>query len=336
MSMHRSSMHFLQHFQPNPSRRFLDLPVEGATFREMGSGKEGRGKPPRTDPPEASGKFPVARRIELPESIDDVAPKRALHAVVEEESVSKPAPAERPLGRRTRSALAWLERAMAAKSPRARSKAAREGLVGVADVETQALLLRQLYLGELESGKFDRAKDVAEQLITLGTMPDVARHDAARACQALGKLDEAIAHLREAVKLAPQGRIAFHLSTLGALLYAAGHSDEARVPLEAAIATSGSALPLVRGQLALAKHASGDDTAELDLAFHELQHDRAGEGYGRFVLGELAYARGDRRAAQIYLEAFLAKVRRARPAARAALAPEVARAEATLGRIAWN
>jgi len=288
--------------------------------------KDGRGKPPSRDPiaPEASGRFPVARRVDpSPTTTDAPTPT--------------PAPtADRPVGRRARSATACLERALAAKTPAARTKAAREGLVGVCDVETQALLLRQLYLGELEGGHFERAKQVAEQLVELGTMPDVARHDAARACQALGRVEEAIAHLREAVKLAPDARVSFHLSTLGALLYAAGHADEARVPLEAAIATSGAAQPLVRGQLALAKHASGDDTAELDLAFHELQHDRAGEGYGRFVLGELAFARGDRRAAQIYLEAFLAKVRRARPAARAALAPEVARAESTLGRIAWN
>jgi tetratricopeptide (TPR) repeat protein len=286
--------------------------------------KDGRGKPPspREFSPEASGRFPVAKRVDAKRG-DTPAPSPVTRT-------------DRPLGRRARSAVDCLERALAAKTPAARAKAAREGLVGVADVETQALLLRQLYLGELEGGHFDRAREVAEQLVVLGAMPDVARHDAARACQALGRLDEAITHLREAVKLAPDTRISFHLSTLGALLYAAGHADEARVPLEAAIATSGSAQPLVRGQLALAKHASGDETAELDVAYHELQHDRAGEGYGRFVLGELAFARGDRRAAQIYLEAFLAKVRRARPAARAALAPEVARAESTLGRIAWN
>src|SRR5258708_2796742 len=246
----------------------LDGSSFGATFGRMGDGKEGRGKPPtsRILPPEASGKFPVARRIELP--ADDV-------------PVTQRRRSDRLLGRRAKSASASLERAMSAKSPAAPAKSARERLVGVCDVETQALLLRQLYLGELEGGHYARAKEVAEQLVELGTMPDVARHDAARACQALGLFEEAIAHLRQAVKLAPDTRVHFHLSTLGALLYAAGHPDEARIPLEAAIATSGSAQPLVRGQLALATHASGDDTAELDLAFHELQHDRAGEGYGR-------------------------------------------------------
>jgi hypothetical protein len=114
-------------------------------------------------------------------------------------------------------------------------------------------------------------------------------------------------------------------------LWLSGRFDEARVTLQSAQTSA-----LVRAQIALVRHAAGDTGAELDLAFHELQHDRAGEGYGRFVLGELASARGDRRTAQMYLEAFLAKVRRSRPAARAALSPEVARATATLGRIAWN
>ncbi|GAC1554068.1 MAG: hypothetical protein NVS3B10_15570 [Polyangiales bacterium] len=295
----------------------------------MGQGKDGRDKPRLPDAPEASGKFPVARRVEPdePEPVV-VEPPRAPHPAANRRS-------DRPAAR-TRSAVSHLERAMKAKTPAARAKHARAGLVGVADVETQALLLRQLYLGELESGAFERAREVAEQMVTTGVMPDVARHDAARACQALGALDEAITHLREAVRIAPDARQSFHLSTLGALLYVAGRPGEARIPLEAALATAGDAGPLIKGQLALARHASGDSSAELDLAYHELQHDRAAEGYGRFVLGELAFARGDRRAAQVYLEAFIARVRRSRPAARAALGPEVTRATETLGRIVFN
>ena len=288
-------------------------------------------RPPRdSDPPAASGKFRVASKAEQA----DVTERIELEAV----PASEPTRARKGAVPRKAalSATACLERAMKAKTPAARGRYARRGLVGLCDRETQALLLRQLYLGELEGGDFARARQVAEQLIELGVLPDVARHDAARACQALGALDDAITHLRAAVEVAPAQRRGFHLSTLGSLLYVAGKSADAEAPLEAALAAPEAALPLLRGQLALVRHELGEDDGGLDLAYHELLHDRCGEGYGRFVLGELAYARGDRRSAQLYLEAFLAKVRRSRPAARAALSPEVTRAEQTLGRIVWN
>ena len=293
--------------------------------------KDSRGNPPDrpSDPPHAgaaSGKFRIA--VAIPPDAELTPKKR------------KKSARGRFAGKLARSASACLERALEAKTPASRARHAREGLVSLCDVETQGLLLRQLYRGELEGGQFERARAVAEQLVSLGVLPDVARHDAARACQALGALDDAIVHLREAVRVAPEGRRGFHLSTLGSLLYLAGHAREALGPLEDALATKDAADVLVRGQLALARFAAGlIDGAredELDLAYHELVHDRSGEGYGRFVLGELAFARGDRQAAQLYLQAFLARVRRSRPAAQAALAPEVARAQATLGRITLN
>ena len=296
-------------------------------------GGDSRGKPPdrpsKPAPPSASegdraasGKF----RIAVAAAPAPPEPKKSARG--------------RFAGKLARSASACLERAMKAKTPAARARHAREGLVGICDVETQGLLLRQLYLGELEAGHYQRARDVAEQLVALGVLPDVARHDAARACQALGALDDAIVHLREAVRIAPEGRRGFHLSTLGSLLYVAGQASAALEPLQTALGTKDAAAVLVRGQLALARFAAGlidkEHDDELDLAYHELVHDRSGEGYGRFVLGELAFARGDRRSAQIYLQAFLSRVRRSRPAAQAALAPEVSRAEATLGRIVLN
>jgi tetratricopeptide (TPR) repeat protein len=241
-------------------------------------------------------------------------------------------PVEKARARNEASATDSLEKALKAKTPEARAKYARAGLARTRDVETQSLLLRQLYLGELESGSFTRARKVAEQIIELALMPDVARHDAARACQAEGDFPAAIAYLREAGALAPKERRAFHLSALGGLLYAIGRGEEAVAPLERAIEDGGTPAPLLRGQLALARgHES-----ELDLAYRELVDDPSGEGYGRFVLGELAFQLGDRRRAQLHLDAFLARTRRSRPAARAALAPEIARATSTLGRIVWN
>jgi tetratricopeptide (TPR) repeat protein len=230
------------------------------------------------------------------------------------------------------SATDALEKALAAKTPEARIRHARAGLARHCDDDTKALLLRQLYLGLLETEQFAKARIAAEQMIELGTMPDVARHDAARACQAAGDFETAVEHLRVAVRVGPPERRAFHLSTLGGLLYAMGRSDDAIEPLETAVRENGSPIALLRGQLAL---ATGEENA-LNLAYHTLANDPSGEGYGRFVLGEIAFARGDRQRAQVHLQAFLNRARRARPAARAALAPEIACAEATLGRIVLN
>jgi tetratricopeptide (TPR) repeat protein len=250
------------------------------------------------------------------------------------ESAAKPKvdPVEKARERSEASATNSLEKALKAKTPEARAKHARAGLARTRDLETQSLLLRQLYLGELETGKFTRARRVAEQIIELALMPDVARHDAARACQAEGDFPAAIAYLREAGAMAPKERRSFHLSALGGLLYAIGRGTEAVAPLEQAIVDGGTPAPLLKGQLALAR----GQEPEIDLAYRELVDDPSGEGYGRFVLGELAFQLGDRRRAQLHLDAFLARIRRSRPAARAALAPEIARATATLGRIVWN
>jgi len=242
-----------------------------------------------------------------------------------------------PVREETPSATTCLERAMKAKTPAARAKHARAGLITECDTETQGLLLRQLYLGELEGGNFEKARIAAEQMIELGVLGDVAHHDAARACQAIGEYDAAISHLEEASLVGPPQRRSFHLSTLGGLLYAIGRAADATDPLSRAVEQNDDgATPLLRGQLALAKHAADGDESDLDYAYHELLRDPSGEGYGRFVLGELANARGDRLSARMHLEAFLSKVKRSRPASQAALSPEVARATTTLGSIVWN
>lgn len=238
-----------------------------------------------------------------------------------------------------------LERALHAKTPDARARYARAGLNGPCDLETKALLLRQLYLAELERGRLGIARDLAEQIVALtaldATMADVALHDAARACQAVGDVDAAIEHLRRAVERAPSARRGFHLSTLGGLLYAVGRADEAVAPLERAVEIPSSASLLVRGQLALCRHAAAiagprADGIALDEAYAALSIDASGEGYGRFVLGELAFARGDRAAARRWLESFVTRAKSARAAARIALGPEIAKAEATLTRILAN
>ncbi len=251
---------------------------------------------------------------------------------------------ERAVDSSAASASAALDKALRAASPEARARSARAGLAKQADPETQALLLRQLYLGELECGRYEEAYEAARQAVSLrgGSDPmiDVAHHDAARACQAMEEWDDAVAHLEEAIAKGPAERKLLHLSTLGGLLYAIGRGHEAVAPLERALENAGTLEPLLRAQLVLARRATRKDASptdpELDLAFHELSQDSSGEGYGRFVLGELAAAKDDRVRARLHLEAFLAKVRKSRPAAQAALAAEVARATQTLGTSVWN
>lgn len=243
------------------------------------------------------------------------------------------------LQKSNRSAIQCLEQALHAQNPTQRIKYARMGLSAVHDSETQGLLLRQWYLGELECGHYPKAREISEQLLSLNVLPDVVRHDAARVCQAMGDYDAAVRHLEIASEVAPVERRNFHLSTLGSLLYAIGRIAEARIPLEKALALCPeNTAPLLKAQLALVMHfvQPTSDKRELDVAYHELFNASCSEGYGRFILGELAFVRGERRVSQAHFQKFLEKVRRSRPAAQAALAPEVAHATKNLGRMIWN
>lgn len=304
--------------------------------RAKGGSTPGGSLPPAPQAP-PSGVHPIAKAV-APAIVE-----AAEAAGVQPEALAHPEARRRTAKDRFASRLAkaspsvCLDRAMKAKTSVTRVRHARAGLAaGPCDLDTQAMLLRQLYLGQLERGDWEGARLAAEQFVALDVMPDVARHDAARACQALGDLRAAVDHLRAAAEASPKERRTFHLSTLASVLYVSGRAAEACEALTEALEQDDPAAPLLRGQLALARFAAETDGSELDLAFHELLHDRAGEGYGRFVLGELAMARGDRRSAQLFLQAFLTKAKRARPAAQAALRPEIERATAVLGRLLWN
>ena len=69
----------------------------------------------------------------------------------------------------------------------------------------------------------------------------------------------------------------------------------------------------------------------------QLAQAPCGQGYGRFVLGHLAYAAGEWGAARKYLEAFVRRrTDAARPAMLVALEPEMRMARATLAKMAAN
>jgi hypothetical protein len=73
---------------------------------------------------------------------------------------------------------------------------------------------------------------------------------------------------------------------------------------------------------------------DLQATIDELSKAPSGQGYGRFVLGHLAYAAGAWPAARRYLEAFVKRTETGRAAMSIALEPEVRMARATLTKIA--
>jgi tetratricopeptide (TPR) repeat protein len=231
-----------------------------------------------------------------------------------------------------------LQRAMAARSAAARARYARQGLAteGRLDRVTQSMLLRQLYLAHFEQKHFRRAVEIAEQALALDTLPDVCHQDAARALVPLGDIDGAADHLRLAARAAPARRRAFHLWTLGSMLYLAGRLDEAQSALVRAVRWSTTDRPLVSGHLAVVRLDRGESVTELDEIIDRLDEAPCGQGYGRFVLGLLCAHAGRVRDAERHLRSFVDRTRSGRAAVAIALAAELASAEQRLASLKIN
>lgn len=229
----------------------------------------------------------------------------------------------------------WLERALRATSPAERGRLAAKGLAShqPLDVTTRAMLLRQLYLAELEHRRFETAYSVAEQIVASGVLPDVAHQDAARAAQAQGDTERTIRHLRLAARLGPPRRRAFHFWTLGSVLHLAGRLAEAESAMVRALRWGTTDKPLYEAHLALIEAAAGRPRADLESVRARLAEVPAGQGYGRFVLGHLALLDGDRVEARRHLEAFVRRSSEGRAALAIALAGEIAMAERTLAEL---
>jgi tetratricopeptide (TPR) repeat protein len=229
-----------------------------------------------------------------------------------------------------------LRRAMSAKDAASRERLARKGLATRAPIDrtTHAMLLRQLYLALFETRRFGEARKIAESAIELRVLRDVMHHDAARAAAAAGDLDGAIAHLRVAARRAPASRRSLHWWTLGSLAFHAQRYDEAAGALERAIRWGTHDRPLFRAQLALVCIAAGEPPRDLQETIDALAAAPCGQGYGRFVLGHLAYAAREFRAARQYLRAFAERTETLAPAAAIALEPELKMTNATLSKMA--
>jgi len=232
----------------------------------------------------------------------------------------------------------YLRKAMAARSARARAIYARRGLAARATLDrtTHAMLLRQLYLSLYEGRHFEKAHTIALQALELDVLPDVLNQDAARAALANGDLDAALAHLRAAARRGPASRRPFHLWTLGSTLFLAQRYAEAAAALRRAARWGTNDKPLYRAHLALSKIASGEKVGDLQGTINALAEAPCGQGYGRFVLGHLAYAAGEWEAARRYLDAFVKRTSTSRPALGIALEGEVRMARATLSKMTAN
>jgi tetratricopeptide (TPR) repeat protein len=227
-----------------------------------------------------------------------------------------------------------LRKATLARTSGTRAKYAERGLAhrGSLDRTTRTMLLRQLYLSHMEGKRFADALAVAEQMLEGAVMPDVARQDAARACLGLGDRDGALLHLRIASRVSPPGRRAFHLWTLGSLLFLAGRHREASGALSRAARWGTTDKPLYRAQLALARCASGESVS-VETFRERLEEAACGQGYGQFVLGALANEQGDYAAAERYLTTFVRRTTGGRIALVVALSGELAFAKRLLRAI---
>jgi tetratricopeptide (TPR) repeat protein len=226
----------------------------------------------------------------------------------------------------------FLRKATLARTSGARAKYAQRGLSqdGRLDDSTRMMLLRQLYLSHMEARRFAEALEVAEQMVACNVMADVARQDAARACLGLGDEQSAIQHLRLASRVSPAARRAFHLWTLGSVLYLNGRPRDAVGALERAARWGTTDKPLYMAQALLARLAAGERVDGLDRAREELEESACGQGYGQFVLGELAFQDKDYEAARQFLTAFVRRTTGGRVALEVALAAEIQRARRLL------
>lgn len=228
-----------------------------------------------------------------------------------------------------------LRKATLARTAGLRAKYARRGLEhdGALDRTTRAMLLRQLYLSHMEGRRFSDALDAAEQMLELNVMPDVARQDAARACLGLNDRKRAVEHLRLASRVSPPSRRAFHLWTLGSVLYLSGRPREAIGALGRAARWGTTDRPLYQAQLALAHLACGDPVGDLSVLRERLADAPCGQGYGQFVLGELAFELEDYAGARQYLRSFVQRSTGGRVALAVSLEGEITRARHLLARL---
>ena len=202
---------------------------------------------------------------------------------------------------------AHLGQALAAQEPQGRLRHAEVGLSLREELtpDTEALLLRQVYLAQLELGRLADARQIAQRMARVGALRDVALHDLSRVCLGMQDADAAIEAQRLACRAAPPERRSFHLWSLATLQHHGGDIDGALTTLDRALRWSRRDRPLLRAHRAYVRLEAGRAVRSLGRVVQTLEAAPCREGYGRYLLGMLAVHMGDRGRAAVHLRAFL-------------------------------
>lgn len=222
-------------------------------------------------------------------------------------------------------------------TPKERARLAQIGLQvapsGELAPDTEVLLLRQVYLGHLDSHRFREAAEVALTMTRVGPLRDIAHHDASRAFAALGEMEQAIAQQRLAARNAVPERRSFHYWALGTLLHFEGEHALAASALERGERWAHIDRPLLRAHRAWVRLDAGLGVRNLATIADDLERAKAGRGYGQLVLGMLRHHMGDGQRAAVHLRAFLRRNAGADPGKAISLREELHRARKVLAEL---
>ena len=205
----------------------------------------------------------------------------------------------------------YLRLALHTGSPDAAAVYAEKGLRYVSDrvdAETRVLLLREIYRSHLYARRVRSAHAVARKMVRLGVAQEIAHVDLGRACSTLGWWMRAAQSYRIAARNAPASRRALHWFSVGIALHHAEQTQESLSALDRAVRWSLSTRALHRAYAALVRLDGGElasDIEDFDQLIADLEAARCGEGFGRFVLGLLHAAGGDRGRARRHLVIFI-------------------------------
>lgn len=232
------------------------------------------------------------------------------------------------------SALGQLRKARAARGA-SRAKYARAGLAQrPEDAETRWLLMRQLYIAQLEGGALDKARDVAFEMTSVfAEVEDVARFDLARVYLGLHAWDDAAAQLVLAEEVAPASRKWDHSFAVARLHGALGRPAQALAVLDG-VGRSVVRLrkdPVVQAARLVWKTQGGSSTSKETLlkTYHRLSETTPLPALGEFFAAQLLTLLDKEEAEAVY-GGFLRSTRKLPAVARFGLAAEVHHAQGIL------
>jgi hypothetical protein len=201
------------------------------------------------------------------------------------------------------------------------------------DPETQVLMLRTLAVERLGRGRAADALQIARRMLPFGVLTELAHHEAARAHAALDDHAAAAASDRLAARSAPPEQRSFFWWSVATHWEHAGDVVQATDALRRASRwASAAARPLYRAHLAALRLEHGEVVRDVKAIVSGLEESPQGQGYGGYLLGRIAEARGDGGAAA-HFQAFLDRHEHAEPAQRITLAIELKDAERRLARL---